>query len=203
MNDKIRNPLRWMTYTALLSALAAVLQFFELSVPFTPSMLKLEFSDLPALTAAFLVGPLSGIVVELLKNCVHLLFTWSMGVGELCNFLLGVLFVLPAGLICRKKRSLKGAVLGAMIGTVTMAVGSVPINGLISYPFYASVMMPMEVIMEMYQALIPEIQNLWQALCIFNLPFTALKGLCAAAVALPLYRSLSPALRKTHMEIQA
>lgn len=200
MNDQTRKHLRWMTYTALLSALAAVLQFFELSLPFMPSMLKLEFSDLPALTAAFLLGPLSGVTVELLKNCVHLLFTWSMGVGELCNFLLGVLLVLPAGLICRKRPGFKGAVIGALSGTAAMAFGSILVNGLITYPFYASVMMPMEVIMDMYRALIPGINNLWQALLVFNVPFTAVKGLCAAAVALPLYRSLSPALRRAKEE---
>ena len=193
MNDKTRRNFRWMTFTALLSALAAVLQFFEITLPFVPSILKLEFSDLPALIAAFLLGPVSGVVVELIKNCFHLLFTWSSGVGELCNFLLGALLVLPAGLICRRRRTVKGALAGGLAGTAAMALGSMLVNGFITYPFYAAVMMPMEVILDMYRVFVPGISNLWQALLLFNLPFTALKGLIAVAVSVPLFKRLSTA----------
>ena len=192
-----------LTVTAMLSAVAFVLMFIEFPIPaLIPSFVKMDISDLPELLAAFSLGPVYGVAVTLLKNLLHILFkgTSSAYVGELCNFLLGVLLVLPAGLICRKRPGFKGAVIGALSGTAAMAFGSILVNGLITYPFYASVMMPMEVIMDMYRALIPGINNLWQALLVFNVPFTAVKGLCAAAVALPLYRSLSPALRRVKEE---
>ena len=45
---------------SVLSALASVLMFFSVSVPLVPSFLKFDLSELPALIAAFTVGPLAG-----------------------------------------------------------------------------------------------------------------------------------------------
>lgn len=196
MEQNVRKRLRFLTAAALFSALAVVLQFFELSLPFVPSILKLEFSDLPALMAAFVLGPWAGLVVELLKNLIHLFFTWSGGVGELCNFLMGAALVLPAGFLYRRRPDFKGAVTGAAVGTAAMAVCSVPINAFISYPFYAAVMMPMEVILDMYRILDPSVETLLQALVRFNLPFTAAKGLLASAIVLLLYKRLIPVIRR-------
>ena len=83
------------------------------------------------------MGPLSGVAVCLVKNLVNLLFTYSMGVGELCNFLLGVAFVLPAGLIYKKHNNRKGALIGALTGALTMGVISIFINYYLVYPVYA------------------------------------------------------------------
>ena len=157
--------IRKLVMTALLSALATVLMFVSFSVPFVPSFIKLDLSELPALIAAFSMGPLSGVAVCLVKNLVNLLFTYSMGVGELCNFLLGVAFVLPAGLIYKKHNNRKGALIGALTGALTMGVISIFINYYLVYPVYAKLLMPMDVILGMYQAINPKVSNLWQARC--------------------------------------
>ena len=78
----------------------------------------MDFSELPALLAAFSLGPVSGVTVCLVKNLVNVFFTTTNGVGELCNFLLGACFVLPAGLIYRRVKSRKGAFLAALVGSV-------------------------------------------------------------------------------------
>ena len=90
---------RKIAMTAILSAVATVLMFISFSLPIIPSFIKLDFSELPALIAAFSMGPVSGVVVCLLKNLVNLPTSYSAGIGELCNFLLGVAFVVPAGLL--------------------------------------------------------------------------------------------------------
>ena len=46
-----------ITVTALLSAIAFILQYIELPVFFMPGFIKFDFSDLPALLAAFSLGP--------------------------------------------------------------------------------------------------------------------------------------------------
>ena len=47
--------------TAILGAVAAVLQLFEIPVPvLIPSFVRLDFSELPALLASFSLGPLWG-----------------------------------------------------------------------------------------------------------------------------------------------
>ena len=187
--------IRKLVMTALLSALATVLMFVSFSVPFVPSFIKLDLSELPALIAAFSMGPLSGVAVCLVKNLVNLLFTYSMGVGELCNFLLGVAFVLPAGLIYKKRNDRKGALIGALTGALTMGVISIFINYSLVYPVYAKLLMPMDVILGMYQAINPKVSNLWQALCFFNAPFTFVKGLISVAITFLIYKRISPLIK--------
>ena len=48
-----RSYVRRLVVTAVLSALSAALMYLEFSVPVVPSFLKYDFSDLPALIAAF------------------------------------------------------------------------------------------------------------------------------------------------------
>jgi len=187
--------IRKLVMTALLSALATVLMFVSFSVPFVPSFIKLDLSELPALIAAFSMGPLSGVAVCLVKNLVNLLFTYSMGVGELCNFLLGVAFVLPAGLIYKKRNDRKGALIGALTGALTMGVISIFINYYLVYPVYAKLLMPMDMILGMYQAINPKVSNLWQALCFFNAPFTFVKGLISVAITFLIYKRISPLIK--------
>ena len=87
--------IRKIAMTGMLSAVSAVLMFLSFSVPFMPPFIKLDFSELPALFAAFALGPVSGVIVCLVKNLVNVFYTTTGGIGELCNFLLGVSFVLP------------------------------------------------------------------------------------------------------------
>lgn len=182
--------------TAILSAVATVLMFISFPIPFLiPPFVKMDFSELPALLAAFSMGPVSGVIVCLVKNLINLLFTTTSGVGELCNFLLGVCFVIPAGWIYKVRRTRSGALLASGVGAVTMAVLSVPVNYFISYPFYTS-FMPLDTIIGMYQELLPSVDGLLACLLIFNMPFTLLKGILDVALAFLIYKPLSPLLHK-------
>ena len=182
--------------TAILSAVATVLMFISFPIPFLiPPFVKMDFSELPALLAAFSMGPLSGVMVCLVKNLINLLFTTTSGVGELCNFLLGVCFVIPAGWIYKVRRTRSGALLASGVGAVAMAVLSVPVNYFISYPFYTS-FMPLDTIIGMYQELLPSVDGLLACLLIFNMPFTLLKGVLDVALAFLNYKPLSPLLHK-------
>lgn len=177
----------------MLAATATVLMFLNFSVPFMPSFIKLDFSDLPALIASFSLGPVSGVAVCLIKNLINLMFTSTGGIGELSNFLLGVLFVLPAGLIYQHKKNRIGALTGSVIGAVSMAVISIFTNYYIVYPVYAN-LMPMETIIKLYQAINPAVTDLWTALIYMNCPFTLLKGLLNVGIAFLVYKRLSPLL---------
>lgn len=186
-----------ITVTAMLSAVAFILMFLEFPVPLMPGFVKLDISDLPALLGTFALGPVSGIVIEGVKNLLHILFkgTSSAGVGELCNFLLGCCFVVPAGLIYRKKKTRKRAITGAVIGCVVMAVCSLPINLFLVYPAYIKFYgLPLESIIGMYQAILPSVNGLLACLTIFNLPFTFVKGMLDALLCFLIYKPLSPIL---------
>ncbi len=190
-----RSRARALAVCAMLSAVAFVLMFLDFSVPLIPPFVKMDFSELPALLASFALGPLYGVVVCLVKNLIHLLITSTNGAGELCNFLLGAAFCLPAGLIYKHRKSRRGAVLGSLAGAVIMAVVSVPINYFISYPAYVVFYgLPLDQIIALYQKIRPSVNGLLECLTVFNLPFNLVKGLLTAAVCFVIYKPLSPIL---------
>ena len=59
---------RYLTVTAMLSAVAYILMFLDFSVPFMPAFIKMDLSELPALIGSFAMGPLCGVVVCLIKT---------------------------------------------------------------------------------------------------------------------------------------
>lgn len=197
-NSPRRVNVRALTITAMLSAVAFLLMFIEFSLPIIPSFIKLDISDLPALLGTFALGPVSGIVIEFLKNLLHIVFkgTSTACIGELCNFLLGAVFAFSAGMIYKHHKSRKTAIIACITGAVLMGVLSVPINYLITYPAYVRFYgMPLDVIIGMYTAILPSADSLIKCLVIFNLPFTICKGLLDALLCYLIYKPLSPVLK--------
>jgi len=186
---------RKLTVTAMLAAISVVLMYLQISVPFMPAFIQFDFSDLPALIGAYAFGPVAGVVIVLLKNVIHLLVSQTAWIGELSNFILGVLFVLPAGLIYKMKKNKAGALVGSAVGSITMAVGGVFSNYFLIYPLFYKFAMPKEVILGMYQAILPSVDGMFEALVIFNLPFTFVKGLIVTGICLLIYKPLSPILK--------
>ena len=186
---------RVLTGTAMLGAVAAVLMYLEFPIPIMPAFVKLDVSELPALIASFAYGPVSGILVCLIKNLIKLPSTSTAAVGELFNFVMGALFVGVAGLIYKRNKTRKGAIVGALLGALVMAVVSVPYNYFIVYPAYVVMYhLPLDAIIGMYQAINPNVNGLLACLLVFNLPFTFVKGALDAVLCLLVYKPLSPIL---------
>lgn len=190
------NKTRKLVGTAMLSAVGAILMYIGIKLPFMPSFITLDMADLPALIGSFAYGPVLGAVICVLKNLLHLLIQGSQtgGVGEISNALLGIFFVVPAGLIYSKMKTKKGAFIGALVGAVAMAVMSIFSNYYFVYPVYTN-FMPMEAIIAAYSAINPKVTNLWQALIMFNMPFTFMKGMISLAISMLIYKPLSPILK--------
>ena len=186
---------RVLTGTAMLGAVAAVLMYLEFPIPIMPAFVKLDVSALPALIASFAYGPVSGILVCLIKNLIKLPSTSTAAVGELFNFVMGALFVGVAGLIYKRNKTRKGAIVGALLGALVMAVVSVPYNYFIVYPAYVVMYhLPLDAIIGMYQAINPNVNGLLACLLVFNLPFTFVKGALDAVLCFLVYKPLSPIL---------
>ena len=196
MNNKNNNrsKIRFLTVTGILSAVSAILMMLSFSVPFMPSFIKMDFSELPALIAAYSMGPLSGVLVCLIKNLINLPMTTTGGVGELSNFVLGACLVLPAGLLYRYRKNRRIALLGAVVGSLTMALVSLPSNYFVMYPFYTR-FLPLDKIIAMYQAIFPGVDGLLSCLLIFNVPYTFLKGMIDTLLTFVLYKRISPLLK--------
>ncbi len=198
--------IRKMTITAILAGVSAVLMFFSFNVPVMPPFIKMDFSDFPAVLASFALGPMSGVGVAFLKNLINLLFTTTAGVGELSNFILSATFALTAGNIYKHRRTMKNAIIAALIGSFTMGICGIVSNFFIIYPMYFSILgFKMEDILAMYSAINPFIGShssaeldLFYALTIFNFPFTFVKGFLSVVITFLIYKPLSPIIHGKH-----
>lgn len=193
-NNKTINT-RLIASCGMLTAVAIILQYIEFPIPMLiPPFIKFDFSDLPALIGAFAFGPIAGVVIELVKNLIHCLASQSFTVGELSNFILGAVFTFVAGYVYKKNKNKKSAIIGGVLGSVVMGIISLPSNYFVVYPFYYN-FMPEEVVLGMYQAILPSMKNMVQCLLVFNIPFTIVKGLISVAITMLVYKKLSPILK--------
>ena len=63
-----RSRTRTITQIAMLGALAGVLMNIEFPIPFlAPSFYQLDFSEIPVLVGTFAMGPVAGILIEVVK----------------------------------------------------------------------------------------------------------------------------------------
>ncbi|MCU9613741.1 ECF transporter S component [Caldibacillus lycopersici] len=159
----------------MLSAVAFVLMLLDFPLPMFPSFLKIDFSDIPALIAAIIMGPMAGVLVELFKNLLDLLTTGSVTgipVGHIANFVTGVIFILPTYYIYKKIKSQKGLTIALIAGTLITAIMMSVLNYFVFLPMYA-VFMNYEVPSEWVVS--------------FILPFNILKGIMMSIVFLILF----------------
>ncbi|MFR6065779.1 MAG: ECF transporter S component [Eubacterium sp.] len=201
MKTNSKSLTRKITICAMLSAIGIILQFVEVSVPVVPSFIKLDFSDLPGFIGAIVCGPVAGVVITLIRNVVHIATGSSAGIGELSNFVLSASFVLTAGLIYKKMPSIKGVAIGGIVGAIVMGIVSLPFNNFVIYPLYYSVMgLPKEAILDMYQVIRPSTESIEEALLVFNVPFTIVKGLISVVFTCIIYKPLEK-LIKTNINV--
>ena len=136
-----RSRTRTIAQVAMLGAVAGVLMNLEFPIPFlAPSFYQLDFSEVPVMVGTFAMGPVAGILIELVKILVHLVTkgTMTAGVGDVANFLFGCAYVVPAGLIYRfrHKKSRVHAVAGMAVGTVLTAILACFVNAFVLLPAY-------------------------------------------------------------------
>lgn len=86
-NKKVFN----LTVVGLMTAIATVIYmvFPEINIVPGVSHLKVDLSDFPAILTGVILGPLHGILVEVVKNIIHLTRTTTVGIGEIMNIILG------------------------------------------------------------------------------------------------------------------
>lgn len=190
----------WLVKVAMLSAVATVLMLFEFPLPFlAPPFYELDFSELPVLIGAFSLGPIAGIFIELIKVLLNLVIngTITAGVGELANFLMGISYVIPAALIYNHRKCKKNAVLGLLVGSISMVIFSCMINAYILIPAYGTALnIPMDAFVGMGNAIFPIVDNLTKLVLFCVAPFNLVKAILVSVLTLILYKKISPVLHK-------
>ena len=182
----------------MLAALALILMFFEIPLPFAPSFYEIDFSEVPVLIGCFTMGPLAGTAVELVKILLALVLkgTTTAGVGEIANFLIGCALCVPAGIIYKRNRTRKSALLGMAAGTLLMTVIGCVINAYVLLPAYSAAFgMPLEALVDMGTAVNSHITSLSTFVVLAVAPFNLLKGILASLIVFLIYKKISPVFK--------
>ena len=185
---------KYLAFTGIFGAIAAILMFIEFPLPFAPSFYELDFSEVPVLIGSFAMGPLAGVFIELIKVLVHLVIkgTHTAGVGELANFVIGCSFVIPAGIIYMHHKTKKTAIIGMVAGTLIMAGIGCFLNAFVVLPAYASAFhMPIDSLIAMGTAVNAKINSLFTFVMLAVVPFNIVKGIVVSIVTMLLYKRVS------------
>lgn len=195
MSTRSDQKLQKLIITAMLAAIAGVLMSLEISVPMMPPFYKIDFSDVPSVIAIFLMGPLSGAAVELIKILIKLLNvgTNTMYVGEFANVIGMFLFVIPVWMIYKKGGKTKRAAKFSLIASVPIRIAvSCCINAFITLPMYAAAMgIPLNDVIKMVASVNPAIKDLPTFIILATIPFNLLKNSINNFVGYLLYDRLS------------
>jgi len=182
----------------MLGAVATVLMLFEVPLWFAPGFYELDFSEVVVLIGGFALGPVAGIMIELVKVLINLIIngTITAGIGEMANFIIGCSLVVPASFIYVKHKDKKHAVIGIVVGTLCMATAGSLLNAYLLLPAYASAFnMPIDALIEMGTAVNPSINSMSDFILMAVLPFNILKGVVSGLITIAVYKKLSPVIK--------
>lgn len=195
---------RKLTLTAVLTGLAFGLYMLGplCKLPFMfPVFFDLQFSELPALIGGFALGPAYGCLIIILKCALKLPLSQTACVGELCDCILGIVFVLTSSLIYYFHKNKKGAIWAIVAGASALVVASVAMNYFVSIPFYIQFYFEGEwdSLLGLLSTLFPNItrDNFYAYyLCLSVIPFNILRALITSFVTFAVYKRVSILFKK-------
>jgi len=199
------NRTKFVAKVGVLAALASAIMFIETPLPFMPPFLKLDLSEIIVLLGAFSMGPLAGVVIELIKNLVHLPFTITGGVGEMANFVVGCSFVVPAAWVYKRNKSIKTAIRGLAIGSIVMVLMATLVNYFVMIPLYVEIfadkfnITPEESLKSIIQSGAEKNQNIVDlaTLILYGIiPFNIVKVIVVSLLTFVSYKRVSPILHR-------
>lgn len=179
-----------MVIIAMFSALSYVLMLIHFPIKYL-GFLEFEFSDIPALVAGLAYGPVTAVVIELIKNLIKVITnTTTGGVGEFANFVISSAFMITACGLFRKTKGKGKMLLSFGAGTIAMTITGALMNYFILLPLYASFMGGMKNVVALGTATIPAIDNAAKLVVIGISPFNLFKGAYVSAIGYYIYKLL-------------
>ena len=165
----------YMIRISIFSALAFVVMFIEFPIAaLFPVFLQIDLSDVVVFVGGVTMGPLAVVLIELIKNLLHLMLRGGTGgVGELANFMVGVGLMLPAVIIFNKYKTFVSLLIGMFVGIISMVIVASVGNYFIFLPLWG---VPTE--------------NLIEDIVALYAPFNVVKGGMVAVVAVVVHQSI-------------
>ncbi len=175
--------IRKMATMSMLCAIAYVAVFLSRMLPPLVLFLQYDPKDVIITLGGFIFGPLSSAIISLVVSLIEAVTVSDTGpIGLVMNVISTCTFACTAAVIYKKKRTLSGAVIGLIAGTLFTTAAMLLWN-------YAITPMYMEIPREEVKALlIPAF-----------LPFNLIKGGLNTAFTLLLYKPVVSALRKAKL----
>ena len=193
-------PTRKIAVIGMFAALSAVLMIFEVPLPFLgiPDIYKFEIGDLPAVICGFAYGPVAGVLVELLKIIIKILFksTSTAFVGEIANFAVGSAYVLPAVIVYWIKKTKKNAIFSVIIGVLCMVITGALLNAYFLLPVFAKMFgADLNAIVGMGTKVNPLISSVTTFILFATVPINLLKSGIVSILVIILYKPLRPIIK--------
>ena len=193
---------RYVSIVGICAAIATVLHMLDFPLLFlAPDFYKVDFSELPVLLCGFYLGPTATVACEGIKIVLKLLFkgTSTAFVGDFANFAVGCSLVLPATIIYHAHKSRHSAIIGLIVGCLSMSIFGSAFNAIYLLPKFAQLYgIPLEAIIGMGTKINGSIHNVTTFVMICVAPLNLLKSSVVSVLTLLLYKRVArPLFGKT------
>ena len=191
-SDKIRNMVSVSVFASISIILYLTLKF---SLPIFPDFLKINFSNLPIILGAFLLGRKNGIMIVIIRTIIVLPFSGTFFVGELADLIISISIVLIGTYLYNKNRTKKGAVISLIAISLTWMIIASLSNRFILIPAYIELMFGGQE--EVFVSLLKVIPNItienykWKYIFFAALPFNAIISVSVCFITFVTYKKLS------------
>lgn len=186
---------RRISIIGICSAIAVVLHVLDFPLIFlAPEFYKLDFSEIPVMLGGFFLGPSAAVAIEGVKILLKLLVkgTSTAFVGDFANFFVGCCFALPATIWYHTHKDKHGAVIGLIIGTLTMTVLGTAFNAVYLLPKFSVLYgIPMDVLIGMGTAVHKSVTGVFSFVALCVAPLNLVKGGLVSLITLLIYKRVA------------
>ena len=193
---------RRVSIIGISAAIATVLHVLDFPLVFiAPEFYKLDFSELPVLLCGFYLGPSAPVACEGVKILLKLLVkgTSTAFVGDFANFVVGCSFVLPATIWYHAHKSKHSAVIGLVLGTLSMTILGTAFNAVYLLPKFAELYgIPLDAIIGMGTKIHAGIHNVSTFVMLCVAPLNLVKGTVVSVLTMLLYKRVARPLFGIH-----
>ena len=181
------SPARRVCIVGICAAIAAVLHMLDFPIPFlAPGFYKLDFSEVPVMLCGFFLGPSAAVVCEGVKVLLKLL-------------VVGCSFLLPAAVCYHLHKTRRAALVGLILGTVSMTIFGTAFNAVYLLPKFAQLYgMPLDAIIGMGAQIHSGITGIGTFVVLCVAPLNLLKGAVVSLLTMLLYKRVAAPLFKIH-----
>ena len=186
---------RYVSIVGICAAIATVLHVLDFPLLFlAPGFYKLDFSELPVLLCGFYLGPSAAVTCEGVKVLLKLLVkgTSTAFVGDFANFVVGCSFVIPATIWYHIHKSKHSAVIGLILGTLSMAVLGSAFNAIYLLPKFSQLFeLPLDAIIAMGAEIHGSIHSVPTFVLLCVAPLNVVKGVMVSVLTMLLYKKVA------------